>query len=99
MAIKKKARPKKTESIRTIVSFDPMSVARVSLGICGGAGVVMAFFFALVQVGAGVKGEAWASVVLIPFAYGFGGAFFAAISAWLYNQVAGRIGGIKVQVR
>lgn len=100
MAIKKKAQPKKKDDDRIIVSFDPMSVARVSLVLYGSAGLLMAFVFALIHLSIGQNDEmGWGFIVIMPFAYGFGGALVVALSALLYNLVAARIGGIKVKVR
>jgi hypothetical protein len=39
------------------------------------------------------------AIIVLPILYGCGGFIGAAISAWLYNLIAGAVGGVEVDVR
>lgn len=54
-----------------------------------GAGVMSPLLGAAIGVGA---------IVAFPIIYGVMGFIFALISAWLYNLVAAKVGGIQIDV-
>jgi hypothetical protein len=39
------------------------------------------------------------AIVILPIVYGVMGAIFAAIGAFIYNIVAGWVGGIEIEVQ
>ncbi|MDD5340821.1 MAG: hypothetical protein PHC97_00055 [Patescibacteria group bacterium] len=91
-----------------IKSLDVLSVAKVEglLGVI--LGLVLGILFALVgagisgmlgdQGGWGMMGGGLFAIILMPIMYGIGGFISGAIVAWLYNLVAGWIGGIGIEL-
>jgi len=88
----------------------PVSCAKISgtlyaiLGLLGGA------FFSLFALAGGLgsnrAGGAFAgamlgvgAVVFLPICYGLIGFIGSLIAAWLYNVVAGLVGGVEIDVR
>lgn len=72
--------------------FGLFGAAIGSLGSLGGEhqGAVSMFPAAFLGVGA---------IVILPIVYGVMGAIFAAIGAFVYNIVAGWVGGIEIEVQ
>jgi hypothetical protein len=60
-------------------------------------GEIMALFLALGALARGHPGRALLAVILLGAVEGVIGFLFSAVFAWLYNQIAARIGGIEVQ--
>ena len=85
--------------------FDVMSVAKVTAAIMAIfgfiAGIMVAAFgtAAAIFAGAGALGAGFgiASIVIFPVMMAIYGFVIGAVSAFLYNIVAKRIGGIKVR--
>ena len=62
----------------------------------------LALCVAFVEVVSGDMEQAIVSIVfavISPFLYGVLGFLFAGLVAWLYNQIAARLGGIEVELR
>ena len=84
----------------------PLSCAKISgllyalLGLIGGA---IFSFISLITSAAGLDsgGSGFffgaAAIIVLPIVYGLFGFVGGAISAWLYNIIAGWIGGVEVE--
>jgi hypothetical protein len=46
----------------------------------------------------GIFGMGAASVIVIPICYAVIGVVFGAITAWLYNMIAGSVGGVEIDL-
>lgn len=86
--------------------IEPLSVAKI-LGILYAAiGLILGLFITLASL-LGASGEAGvfgvvfgvAAIVLLPVFYGAMGFIVGGIIAWLYNLVAKRIGGIRIETK
>ena len=93
-----------------ITHIGPVSVAKVAFVLYGVLGLIFGAFFAAVSLlGAGLgaaHGEESAllgaafgvgAVILLPLLYGGLGAVMGLFMAWLYNIVAGFVGGVEVR--
>jgi hypothetical protein len=88
----------------------PLSCAKVAgalyaaLGLLGGAVVSLLWMGGMFGYG-DAEGAAMGAmfgvgaIIVLPILYGCGGFIGAAISAWLYNLIAGAVGGVEVDVR
>ena len=95
-----------------IKSVGVLSVAKIS-GLCYGAmGLIFVPFFLLIGVIGSVAGKQQGApgaafgaafglifAVLMPFIYGLFGFLFGALGAWIYNLVAGWVGGIELELQ
>ena len=93
-----------------IKRLGPLSLAKVGAVIYAVFGFLAGCFFALIALGSGMAGDApepgvfgamfgVGAVVTFPIIYsalGFVGLLFAA---WLYNLVAGVVGGVEVDIQ
>lgn len=91
--------------------FGVLSVAKIAAVLYGLMGLIFGALFSLMSL-VGVMASAGAgnedaifgmlfgvgAVVIMPIFYGVIGGIFAAISAALYNLVAGFVGGIELEV-
>lgn len=80
----------------------PLSAAKVVAVLYAIFGLVMGAFFsvaALLRADGGVAPR-WgvAAVVVFPVLYGVGGFVVTLIAAWLYNVVAGAVGGVELDL-
>jgi len=93
-----------------ITHIAPLSVAKVALVIYGVLGLVVGGFFALLAVfgasfGAAMGDESalmgaafgLGAVIVLPIFYGCLGALMGLFMSWLYNVVAGVVGGIEIR--
>jgi hypothetical protein len=93
-----------------ITHIAPLSLAKVAFVLYGVLGLVFGGFFALLAVfGASVgaaAGEESAllsavfglgAVIVLPILYGCMGAVMALFMSWLYNIVAGFVGGVEIR--
>jgi hypothetical protein len=93
-----------------ITYIGPISVAKVAFVLYGVLGLIFGAFFAAVSLlGASLgaaHGEESAllgavfgvgAVILLPLLYGGLGAVMGLFMAWLYNVVAGFVGGVEVR--
>ncbi len=91
-------------SMKEIRKVDPMSYAKFSgaMGFVLGlfAGLMTALFSsALSQAGVpGAGGAGIAAIIITPIMYGIGGFIGGYVGALVYNMVAERAGGIKVEL-
>ena len=82
----------------------PLSAAKVVAVLYAIFGLVMGAFLsvaALVRPDPGGVAPLWgvAAVVFFPVLYGVGGFLVTLLTAWLYNVVAGVVGGVELDVR
>jgi hypothetical protein len=90
-------------SIRSITRIEPGQFALMMAAIGALFGILFAlliFMFAsIVPTGSpyAALGKGF-TVILLPIFYGIGGYIFGLIEAFVYNLVAGTVGGIKVTV-
>jgi hypothetical protein len=82
----------------------PLSAAKVVAVLYAIFGLIMGAFFsiaALFRPDAGGVGAMWgvAAVVIFPVLYGVLGFLVTLLTTWLYNVVAGAVGGIELDLR
>jgi hypothetical protein len=93
-----------------ITYVSPLSLAKVALVLYGLLGLVFGLVFAALSLfgaalGAGSGEEVpmfgaffgIGAVIFLPIFYGCVGAVGALVTAWLYNLVAGFVGGIEIR--
>jgi hypothetical protein len=61
-------------------------------------GAIVSVFVAIAALAGGRPGQAVLMLILMGPLYGVGGFIMTVITAWLYNQVAARIGGIEIEL-
>jgi hypothetical protein len=94
----------------TLRRIGPWSCAKVSGVLYAAAGLLIGIFFSLISLVAGSLAAAAGddsglfgalfgvgAIILLPIFYGAIGFVGGAIGAWLYNVVAGWVGGIEVE--
>ena len=93
-----------------ITHIGPLSVAKVAFVLYAALGLIFGGILALAAVlgasfgaAAGEEG-AWmgavfgvGAVVILPIFYGVMGALMGLLMAWLYNVVAGFVGGVEIR--
>jgi hypothetical protein len=84
--------------MREIRSIGVLSVAKVMGALYFILGELVAFFLALGALAHGRPGRAILVLIFLGAIQAVIGFVFCAVFAWLYNQVAGFIGGIEVDV-
>lgn len=91
--------------MKQVRRFRVLTVAKVAGVIYAAMGILfipIAFIFVAVSLtqsgGAGVGGVVGGIFIAIiaPIAYGTMGFIMGGLSAWLYNKVADRVGGIEI---
>ena len=93
-----------------ITHIGPLSVAKIAFVLYGVLGLIFGGIFALAAVfGASIGARAGedsallgavfglGAVIVLPIIYGGPGAVMALFMAWLYNVIAGFVGGIEVR--
>ncbi len=80
-----------------IRSIGVLSAAKVMGALYFIFGEILALFVALGALAHGHPGTALLGLVFLGVVHGVIGFVVCALFAWLYNQIAGRIGGIEVQ--
>jgi hypothetical protein len=97
------------EEVEMVVrSVAPLSVAKVAGVLYALIGLLIGAFVALAALaGAFAGGEdagligslmGVGAIVMFPLIYGCMGFVFTLIGAWLYNLIAGVVGGIRIEV-
>ncbi len=94
-----------------VTRIGPLSCAKLSGTLNAILGLIFGALFSLVALAGGLAGNASRSgrglgaligvgaVVLLPICYGIIGFVATLIAAWLYNVLAGMIGGIEVDLK
>lgn len=88
----------------------PLSCAKIAGTLYAAMGLIIGAFFSIAAIVGGFaaadSGEAVfaaifgvGAVVLLPLFYGVLGFVTTLIAAWLYNVVAGVVGGIEIQTQ
>ena len=88
----------------------PLSCAKIAGALYAAMGLIIGAFFSIAAIVGGFaaadSGEAAfaaifgvGAVVLLPLFYGALGFVTTLIAAWLYNVVAGVVGGIEIQTQ
>lgn len=93
-----------------IISVSPLSLAKVALVLYGVLGLLFGLCFAVLSLFGAAFGDApgggsalygaffgIGAVVFLPILYGGMGAVMAFVGAWLYNLVAGVVGGVEIR--
>ncbi len=88
-------------------SVSVLAFAKMMGALYGCIGLIFLLFLLLVRIGSLMFGRGSASssgigmlflAILAPIIYGIMGFIFGALSAWLYNFIARRIGGIQLEL-
>jgi len=89
--------------IRSIAPFQAGKVAAIMYFIFG---LIFAIPFALMfglaasqQGAAGAGAMGIGMVIMMPIGYAIAGLIFVPLACWLYNVVAGWVGGIEIQLQ
>jgi hypothetical protein len=88
----------------------PMSCARISGTLYAVMGLILGAVFSLVALAGGFSAESSeetgfaavfgvAAIVVLPLVYGGIGFLATFIAAWLYNVLAGVVGGIELDLQ
>jgi hypothetical protein len=81
----------------------PLSAAKVVTVLYAIFGLIMGAFFSIAALFRpdGGLGAMWgvAAVVIFPVLYGVLGFLVTLLTTWLYNVVAGAVGGIELDLR
>lgn len=94
--------------MQQIRSVDVMSVAKVFGILYGGLALIFIPFFLLAGLGTMFTGQKEAALggvvimilaVFIPVIYGAMAFVMGAFMAWIYNVIAKRFGGIKIELQ
>lgn len=80
-----------------IKSFEIFQTAKVIAVIYAIMASIMAVFVAFMSLLHGHPGRAIMAIVSFPILYGIGSLIVTALFCWLYNEVAGRLGGIAFE--
>jgi len=97
--------------MQKIKRFGILSVAKIQSAVMGVMGLFIGLIYAVILTVTGIIAViggtkagimmlvgAVAAVVLVPILYAVIGFVFGALSAWVYNIVAGRVGGIELEL-
>ena len=93
--------------MQRIQSVGVLSVAKMAAVIQGCIGLIVLPFALLGGLASLATGEAKSAIggavflafgILAPFFYAALGFVFGALSGWIYNLVAGRFGGIEIEL-
>lgn len=97
------------EYMKTVKSVGVMSVAKLEAVIMAIAGLIMGVLYAFASASLGVLGTVVGgsagfllgfgllSIVVMPVLFAIMGFIAGAIGAFLYNIVAGKVGGIELE--
>jgi len=88
----------------------PMSCARISGTLYALMGLILGAIFSLVALAGGFSAESSeeagfapvfgvAAIIVLPLLYGSLGFIATFIAAWLYNALAGVLGGIEIDLQ
>jgi len=79
--------------------IDPMSFAKIFAVIYAVMGMIGGIFFAVIGSAIPGMGSSFGlgAIILFPILYGVIGFIVTAIMAWIYNLVAGWVGGVRIE--
>lgn len=84
--------------MQQIKSFAVVQTAKVIGILYFILGAILVVPFSLMRLAAGRAAFGGFFVLLAPIAYGVAGFLMTALLCWLYNMLAKRIGGIRVEL-
>lgn len=93
--------------MKTLTKIDVMSTAKIYalmmtvFGLLLGAIVAIMNYFlssTVVEPQSAYK-MGWSAIIIFPIMYGLMGFLTGALMAWLYNKLAVKIGGIKLEIK
>jgi len=92
-----------------ITRIGPMSVAKITGTLYAVMGLIMGAFFSLIALAGGFASAdspaglssllGVGAIVIFPILYGCIGFVVTLIAVWLYNVLAGLVGGIEMDVQ
>jgi len=82
--------------MKKLSSIGVGSVFRISLVLGAAAGILIGVVLMIMDFTDSRFLEGVVTLVLAPILYGVLGALVNALMAWIYNQVAARLGGIEI---
>ena len=86
-------------TVHRVARIAPLQAAKVASVMYGIVGVVMVPFFLLPGLlGAKNALPLWIPLLFIPF-YVIAGFVMSAVMTWLYNVIAGWVGGLEITLR
>jgi hypothetical protein len=84
--------------MKKLSSIGVSSVFRLSLVLGAAAGILVGIVLMVMDFIDSRFLEGVVTLVLAPILYGVLGALVNALMAWIYNQVAARLGGIEIEI-
>lgn len=84
--------------MKKLSSIGVSSVFKMSLVLGAAAGLLVGFILMIASFTDKRFLEGIVTLVLAPILYGLVGAVVNALMAWVYNQVAARLGGIEINL-
>ena len=90
--------------MKVVERIDAMSLGKIFAGIYALFGLVTGVFVSLfgsiaTGAGASIAGLGLLAVVVLPLLYGLLGFIGGIITAWIYNLIAKKFGGIKIELK
>jgi hypothetical protein len=92
-----------------VTRVGPLSLARIAGLLYGVMGLIAGAIISLISLAGGFGGSSpdgigmavmgIGAIVALPLLYGGLGFVMAVIASWLYNALAGLVGGIEIDVR
>ncbi len=84
--------------MKTLKSIRVVSVFKISLVLGAVAGLLVGVILGVASFIRKEWMEGFLTIFLAPLLYGGMGAVMNALMAWIYNVVAGRLGGIELEL-
>ena len=83
---------------RRLTRISPWQAAKLSAVLYFIMGLIIAIPFALFSGASGQAGLGIGFAIALPFIYAIGGLIFVPIMCWVFNFVAGLVGGLEFDV-
>lgn len=86
--------------MQTIKSIDPLSVAKISSLMAAIFGLISGLYLAVTGIGALLFGSSlsYLGIIILPVLYGISIYIVSYISVLIYNALANKVGGIKIDL-
>jgi len=88
-----------------IKRIDPMSLGKIEGGMMAFLALIFGIIFGLFMLNVGIMtgqslfvGMAIGMIIILPLLYGFFGLIFGVILAGIFNFVAGKVGGLEIEI-